>query len=76
MSRHNSPDTKRGPKLAELHSLDAPHLTAIEFPGKVVNVNKAVALLGGQATVSKVCLAQKFGHAMNITPNCRYLGLH
>lgn len=47
-------------KLAELQSLKIPHITAIEFPGNVINNNKAIELLGGQATVGRVSMKTPF----------------
>ncbi|ODQ80412.1 hypothetical protein BABINDRAFT_13262 [Babjeviella inositovora NRRL Y-12698] len=41
------------PKPAKKHSLDVPHLTALELPLKVRNVDKATGLLGGQQRIAK-----------------------
>lgn len=43
------------PKLARSFSLDLPKITSIEFPGNVINVSRAVDMLGSQATLKKVC---------------------
>lgn len=43
------------PKLAQSFSLDLPRITAIEFPGNVVNNSRAIDMLGSQNTVAKVC---------------------
>lgn len=41
---------------AESYSLEVSRITAIEFPGNVVNTSKAIDMLGSQAKVAKVRL--------------------
>lgn len=41
-------------KLAKEHSLDIPHVTAVELPLVVKNPDKAITMLGGKERVSKV----------------------
>lgn len=42
-----------GKKLAESHPMDIPHITAVELPVHVKNVNRAINALGGKKRISE-----------------------
>ncbi|ODV76551.1 transcription factor TFIIIC subunit TFC1 CYBJADRAFT_14206 [Cyberlindnera jadinii NRRL Y-1542] len=42
-------------QYAKEHSLDIPHVSCIEFPLKVQNVDKAIGLVGGESAIIKAC---------------------
>ncbi|ODQ66934.1 hypothetical protein NADFUDRAFT_40118 [Nadsonia fulvescens var. elongata DSM 6958] len=45
-------------KLAQNFSLDLPRTTAIEFPANVVNVDRAIAMLGGDRAVRQALVSR------------------
>lgn len=41
-------------EIAKKYSLQLPRITAIEIPGKVINDDRAVHMIGGKERLSKV----------------------
>lgn len=57
-------------RLAEKHSMDIPHVTAVELPLIVKNEDRAIAMIGGKEKISKVVNAldkpiNTSGHSTN-----------
>ena len=64
--KHNMTDKR----LAEKHSMDIPHVTAVELPLIVKNEDRAIAMIGGKEKISKVVNAldkpiNTSGHSTN-----------
>lgn len=54
---------------AKEHSLDIPHISCIEFPLKVKNVDKAFDLVGGRDKVIHSCLDEQIPLELRFTKN-------
>ncbi|KAK6464141.1 transcription factor [Scheffersomyces coipomensis] len=53
------------PKIAEEHSMDIPHVTAVELPLIVKDSEKAIAMIGGRSRVSEVINSINKGSNLN-----------
>lgn len=56
-------------QLAKEHSLDIPHISCIEFPLKVKNVDKAFDMVGGKDNVIQSCLDENNPLELRFTNN-------
>ncbi|CCH45239.1 Transcription factor tau subunit [Wickerhamomyces ciferrii] len=56
-------------QLAKEHSLDIPHISCIEFPLKVKNVDKAFNMVGGKEKIIQSCLDNQIPLELRLTKN-------
>lgn len=54
---------------AKEHSLDIPHISCIEFPLKVKNVDKAFDMVGGSDSIVQSCLDEQYPLELRFTKN-------